>query len=263
MLAEPTLTGPGDVAVPTRSLIFSLGTPLLRTGLFAALGLAALLLDPALGLALDLAAFLRDFAFLAVFFAMYLICSPTLIFSMDPTRIIRKYFRPGTRGYRIYMEHAGLVRDKALKVAERLRKRGLKPDMKFIGEAAMLHDIGVSLVNAPGLGCHGDRPYICHGYLGREILEREGLPKHGLVAERHIGVGITREEIIRKKLPLPKRDMVPLSLEEKIIAFADRFFSKSAPGKENSVEKIKRQLLRHGREKARIFEEWVEFFGKG
>ncbi len=182
---------------------------------------------------------------------------------MDVMKIIRKYFRPGTRGYRIYMEHARLVRDRALEVAERLKKRGLNPDMKFIEEAAMLHEIGTCMVHAPQIGCHGNRPYICHGYLGREILEKEGLPRHGLAAERHVGVGLAREEIAKRGLPLPRRDMVPQTLEEKIVAFADEFFSKTPTGwRVNSIEDIKKKISGFGKEKVRIFEEWLEFFGE-
>jgi uncharacterized protein len=50
-------------------------------------------------------------------------------------------------------------------------------DERFIQEAALLHDIGIFLTNAPKIHCFGDYPYICHGYLGAEILRKEGLDK--------------------------------------------------------------------------------------
>ncbi len=59
----------------------------------------------------------------------------------------------------------------------------------------MLHDIGIFLTNAPHIGCYGDKPYICHGYLGREILDKEGLPGHAMVCERHVGAGLTVTDI--------------------------------------------------------------------
>ncbi len=58
--------------------------------------------------------------------------------------------------------------------------RSAEDDRLFIEEAALLHDIGVCQVHAPGLGLHGRHPYIMHGVLGREILEREGYPLHAL-----------------------------------------------------------------------------------
>jgi len=53
----------------------------------------------------------------------------------------------------------------------------------FIEEAALLHDIGIFNTNLPKIGCYGRHPYISHGYLGRELLENEGLAAHALVCE--------------------------------------------------------------------------------
>ena len=91
----------------------------------------------------------------------------------------------------------------------------------------MLHDIGIFMTNAPQLGCYGDKPYICHGYLGRELLEKEGFPKHAIVCETHIGVGLTIADIEKNNFPLPRRDMTPKTLEEQIVCFADNFFRKT------------------------------------
>jgi uncharacterized protein len=88
----------------------------------------------------------------------------------------------------------------------------------------MLHDIGILHTKSPGLGCHGKYPYICHGFLGRELLDRIGLPEYGLISERHVGVGISSDDIRTFTLPLPERDMVPVSIEEQIICYADKFF---------------------------------------
>ena len=43
----------------------------------------------------------------------------------------------------------------------------------------------------------------------RELLEKEGLPQHALVCDRHTGVGITIEDIRAQELPIPERDMTP------------------------------------------------------
>jgi len=91
--------------------------------------------------------------------------------------------------------------------------------------------------------------------MGREILEKEGLPKHGLVCERHIGVGISKAEIISQNLPLPARDMLLLSHEEKIICLADKFFGKSSGNlsKQKSIEAIIVELRKRGEEKVLVF----------
>ncbi len=204
---------------------------------------------------------------------------------MDPLKIIQKYYSPESKAYYFLVEHSRAVEKKAIETAKKvksrreilkndiklgkspfkilLRDKDQNPDLEFIKEAAMLHDIGIFQTNAPKIECYGKKPYICHGYLGRETLEKEGLKKHALVCERHIGVGITKEEIERENLPLPKREMVPISIEEKIICFADKFFSKreGALSKEESAEDIKKELSMFGKKKVKKFEEWLEMFG--
>lgn len=177
---------------------------------------------------------------------------------MDPLTIIEKYFKKGTKAYDLYIAHVSLVTAKALTVAKRVPE--LKPDLQFIYEAGMLHDIGIALVHAPGLGCVGDAPYMAHGYLGRELLVKEGLPKHALVCERHTGVGLRIDET--RKLGLPERDMLPQTVEEEIICFADEFFTKDPDCllEERSLSEIRDGLARYGGEKVKTFDSWCKKF---
>jgi uncharacterized protein len=178
-----------------------------------------------------------------------------------PLKIIAKYYSPESKAYQFLMHHSKMVTEKALRIAKKVKH--LNPDLNFIEEAAMLHDIGIFLTKEPRIGCYGDKPYICHGYLGKEIIEKEGFPRHALVCERHIGVGITLENIEEKELPLPKRDMIPLSVEEQIICFADKFFSKDSDFllKEKPLKKIRTYISKFGKDKVKKFDEWVEIFG--
>ncbi|MGI6073667.1 MAG: phosphohydrolase [Fermentimonas sp.] len=177
---------------------------------------------------------------------------------MDPIAIIEKYYKKGTKLYDIYMSHCTDVTNKALWVVS--RNPGLAVDTKFIEEAGMLHDIGIFKTNAPRIACMGKYPYICHGYLGHDLLCLEGYPKHGLVCERHTGTGLTLESIIKRKLPIPHRDMQPQSLEEKIICFADKFYSKSKLGREKSIKSIRRSISQHDWHQVQVFDEWCELF---
>ena len=179
---------------------------------------------------------------------------------MNPADILGKYYLPGSRAYYLLVHHSRLVAKKARELAQRVSH--LNPDLQFIEEASMLHDIGIFLCNAPGLGCDGHKEYVCHGYLGREVLEREGLPKHALVCERHVGIGITLEEIRKNSLPLPLREMVPVSLEEKIVCFADKFYSKSDHYlfSEKTLEGVRTIIRGYGEDKMKIFDEWSQLF---
>jgi len=179
---------------------------------------------------------------------------------MYPIKIIEKYYPPGSEVHNFLVQHSKMVARKALEVAKRLRH--LNPDMKFIEEAAMLHDIGIFLTKAHHIGCYGDKPYICHGYLGREILEKEGFPRHAIVCETHVGVGLFINDIEKNNFPIPKRDMIPITIEEKIICFADKFFSKdNDPLKEKSLLKVREFIGKFGEDKLKQFDEWVKMFG--
>ncbi len=181
--------------------------------------------------------------------------------SVDPISLLNKYYPPGSDGHRILLLHSELVAAKAVAVAQRMTGTGV--DLDFVREAALLHDIGILYTDVPQLGCRGELPYLCHGVKGRELLEQEGLPRHGLVCERHIGVGLSAEEIVRQQLPLPARDMLPISLEEQIVTYADLFFSKNPAksGKERSVDKVRKSLARHGADKVAVFDAWHQRFG--
>jgi uncharacterized protein len=179
---------------------------------------------------------------------------------VNPERIIEKYSMPGSLSFNILIEHGTMVARKALEIARNLKQ--LHPDIVFIKEAAVLHDIGIILTDEPRLGCHGDKEYICHGYLGREILEEEGFPLHALVCERHIGTGLSILEIETRGLPLPKRDMLPLSLEEKIICYADKFYSKKVASihAEKTLDEVLAEIRRFGDESFERFETLHQLF---
>jgi uncharacterized protein len=178
---------------------------------------------------------------------------------MDPIDIINKYYAPGSKARFILTEHSKAVRDFALEIAARHPE--LIADAQFVSEAAMLHDIGIFYTNAPDLGCFGEKPYICHGYLGRELMEKEGFPRHALVCERHTGAGLSKEEIIAQKLPIPHRDMLPVTIEEQIICFADKFFRKSKElTKPQPIDKVRKNLLKHGEQQLKRFNGWAERF---
>ena len=133
-------------------------------------------------------------------------------------------------------------------------------DLTFVEEVAMLHDIGIFRCNAPDIDCHGDAEYICHGYLGAELMRAEGYPRHARVCERHTGTGITLAMIEERGLPLPHRDFMPETLEEQLICYADKFYSKTKLDKEKSVEKVKQGLSKYGNETVERFDNWCKLF---
>lgn len=177
---------------------------------------------------------------------------------MDTIALVQKYYDFNSTAYEILLNHSQAVTQKALLIAKTHPE--WKANLVFIEEAGMLHDIGIFMTNAPSIGCFGSHQYIEHGYLGADLLRKEGLPRHALVCERHTGVGLSRAEIIEKKLPLPHRDMLPISLEEQIICFSDKFFSKSHPGIELSLHAVRLSLSKFGNNVVNRFDEWTTLF---
>jgi uncharacterized protein len=181
--------------------------------------------------------------------------------AINPAEVVGRFYAADSKSCRILLEHGRRVAAKALAAAARVAH--LQPDLEFIRSAAILHDIGIFLTDSPGLDCHGTEPYIRHGILGRDILDALGYPRHGLVCERHVGVGISAEDIRRFNLPLPERDMRPVNIEEEIICYADKFFSKNGGGAppEKTVAEIVENLSRYGSGPAQRFMRWVDLFG--
>lgn len=147
----------------------------------------------------------------------------------------------------IIAEHSRAVADLALRINEK-RHLGLSPSQ--IEYAAMHHDIGVVHTDAKGIGCHGTEPYIRHGVIGADMLRRAGAPEWAArVAERHTGAGLTQADIINGNLPLPlDRVLVPETTLEKLICYADKFFSKR-PGHlsdPKTIEKVLEEMAAHG-----------------
>ena len=177
---------------------------------------------------------------------------------MDYQRIIDRYYPEDNQLRYILLTHSRLVCQRALKICDAHPKLGM--DRRFIEEAAMLHDIGICRCNAPGIYCFGTEPYICHGRIGAAMLREEGFEAHARVCERHTGAGLTKEEIVRQNLPLPHQDFLPETMEEKVICYADKFYSKTHPEREKDYGHALRSIAKFGSEGAERFKEWTLIF---
>lgn len=119
--------------------------------------------------------------------------------------LLRKY-APTEQDFEAVLSHAKAVQKVALKICKKV-----KCDTEFVKTACLLHDIGrFQCTNA-----------IMHGIAGAKILLEERLPMHALVAERHLGAGIRKQDIKEQKLKLPLNDYSPKTVEEKIVCHGD------------------------------------------
>lgn len=166
--------------------------------------------------------------------------------------IIALHYQRGSRLWNILLTHSHAVADLADAIVDAHPE--LHADAQFVHEASLLHDIGIVMTDAPSIDCHGSLPYICHGIEGRKILDSHDLPRHALVCERHTGSGLSLDYIVAANLPLPHRDMTPQSIEEKIVCYADKFYSKSKNLTEmKPFERALRSVSKYGDESAARF----------
>ena len=173
--------------------------------------------------------------------------------------IIDKFYPCDDELKRIFLIHARKVADLSLEMAARHPELGL--DVEFLEEAALLHDLGIFMCDAPRIHCHGDKPYICHGYLGAELLRSMGYPRHAAVCERHTGTGLTKELIEREGWPLPLKDFTPVTLEEQLICFADKFYSKTKHLEQaRTLEQVRESMRKISDEAVEKIDFWAKIF---
>ena len=159
---------------------------------------------------------------------------------IDTLSIIDRFYEAGSDLSELLLLHSRQVAQLVQQLGERLVAQGKPLDLEFAVEAAMLHDIGVIHTNAPGIHCHGTEPYICHGVIGRRMLD----------------------EIVERDLPLPHRDLLPLSIEEKLVCYADKFFSKSHPyDPPRSLDVARSKLAKFGTATLARFDQMATLFG--
>ena len=178
----------------------------------------------------------------------------------DFKAIIDKYYPDDNRLRAIFLKHAGQVSGLALAI-NRNRALGLDPYM--VEGAAMLHDIGIFATDAKAIGCEGDEPYMMHGVIGGKLLREEGAPEEwARVAERHTGTGITMEDIIAQGLPLPLADYCPETMLEKLVCYADKFYSKSGTMEKKPLSRGRSSSARHGGDSLERFDRLYALFGE-
>lgn len=188
---------------------------------------------------------------------------------MDALRVLGAFYPEDTPLRRKLLEHSRLVREEALAIAESAACREMGLDLDVVSAGAWLHDVGVCRCHAPDILCTGTEPYIRHGIVGAGMLRAYGA-EHGLdmepfarICERHTGSGLSAGEILSRGLPLPPRDFLPVTLEEKLVCLADKFHSKSGDGRRKPLEEVRRGIARFGAAPVARLEALLELFGMG
>jgi len=133
------------------------------------------------------------------------------------------------------IRHCEAVAEVALKTAKALKEKGFTVDSDLVEIGALLHDIGRAKTHT-----------VNHAIAGAEIAEAAGLPEPVVsIIKRHVGGGITEAEA--EQFEWPKDIYVPMTLEEKIVSYADKLIEN---GKQAPVEVAIRKLVKEHKEAA-------------
>lgn len=156
--------------------------------------------------------------------------------------------------------HSLIVKDIALVILEDLQKRGhYVVNKEFVIFGALMHDIGAykCLENYP---VKGNPPYIQHGIIGADILKDLGFDETlARFSSHHTGVGVCIEDIKNQNLPLPEIDLVPITAEEEIIAYADNFHGKDPAFV--SFEEAREEFLKFNHINGEVMDVWKRKYG--
>ena len=183
---------------------------------------------------------------------------------MNALEILYCFYPEDTPLRRLLLRHSHQVRAKALAI--RLKAGVPETDPQLVSGGALLHDIGILRCHAPSIFCTGPEPYLAHGQIGGRMLRSFGrergwdLEAYARICERHTGAGIRADDVRRQSLPIPAQDWLPETTEEKLICFADKFFSKSGDGEEKTMAQVLKSLSRFGPETLERFAEMRDLF---
>ena len=181
--------------------------------------------------------------------------------------IIGHFYPDDTPFRQMLLKHSYQVCTKAESIMEMAGAGSPGLDRGLVIRGALLHDIGIGRCHAPDILCMGTEPYIAHGVIGAQMLRDYGaetgmdLEAYARICERHTGTGLTAEDIRRQHLPLPERDFLPETPEEKLICLADKFYSKSGNMEEKSLSRIIRSMEKFGPETLKRWQDLCGIFG--
>ena len=177
---------------------------------------------------------------------------------MKALAVIDKYYPRNDELRRLLLIHSWQVATLALRCAAAHPELELNRALLLRG--ALLHDIGIFDTRAPSIHCHGTDHYLMHGFIGARLLRDIGLEAEARICERHTGAGLTRQTIEERGLPIEPRDYLPETMEEKLVCYADKFYSKSHPDRTYTYDQVITSLLRYGEEGAARFAGWHKIF---
>jgi len=127
------------------------------------------------------------------------------------------------------VKHCLMVSKKSYELGKLIESNKAKIDVELCRVGGLLHDIGRSKTHD-----------LKHGIIGAEMLKDH--PLLSRIAKTHIGGGIPKLEA--KELGLGNQDLIPESIEEKVVCYADKLVQgdKFADDASDEIRKLEDKL---------------------
>ncbi|MEM2057343.1 MAG: HDIG domain-containing protein [Thermoproteota archaeon] len=146
------------------------------------------------------------------------------------------------------LRHVLKVKEVAKDLADRVESKGYRVNKKLVAAGALLHDIGRAVTHD-----------VSHGVIGGQIVRRRRLDERlARIVERHVGAGISEEEA--EKLKLGSISLIPETIEEKIVCYADKLVDGDKKVEFTETLKYFKEKLGTDHPAIRRLEELDEFF---
>jgi uncharacterized protein len=167
-------------------------------------------------------------------------------------RKLHEKYAPTYEAFDVVYTHCEIVCGVAEEV---LARRGLAMNADLVRAGSLLHDIGVYRLD------HAS--YVRHGLLGHDLLRNEGFPEVLCrFCSCHTGMGLSREDVVAQRLPLPVADYLAESPEERLVMYADKFHSKSDPPRFLTADTYSVRVAQFGEDKVATFASMRQTFGE-
>ncbi|XTZ18383.1 HD domain-containing protein [Micromonospora echinospora] len=174
-------------------------------------------------------------------------------------RALHERFAPTLDAFDLVYTHCRIVCGLAEQL---LAGREHELDVELVRAGCLLHDIGVYRLYDSS-GEIQQRDYVRHGLLGHELLRDLGFPERLCrFCSCHTGMGLSRDDVVRQRLPIPVADYLAESDEERLVMYADKFHSKRTPPVFVSAATYVSGVRQFGSDKVDRFAEMVEQFGE-
>ncbi len=126
--------------------------------------------------------------------------------------------------FNLVYEHCQIVAEIAAWIVKH-KKLDIQPDL--LEAACLLHDIGTYALFDSNGRTDNEHNYKQHAIFGAALVIEEGYDTRiADIIRTHVLMGLTKNEIVEGGFGMPRNDYMPLTLEARLLCYADRFHSK-------------------------------------